>query len=82
MPGLVEIMKCFNQITCGGAGLPEHGRVAEILAEDASEVRFGRVLFRIKPIEQPPPPHAAEAHEAPLPPRRFRRRRGDRPHDP
>ena len=49
--GLVEIMKCFNQITYGGVGLPERGRVEEILAEDAAEVRFGQVLFRIKPIE-------------------------------
>ncbi|MHC4416202.1 MAG: biotin/lipoyl-containing protein [Planctomycetota bacterium] len=47
--GLVEIMKCFNQITYGGAGLPESGQVAEILAEDASEVQFGQVLFRIRP---------------------------------
>jgi biotin carboxyl carrier protein len=49
--GLVEIMKCFNQITYGGPGLPERGRVAEILAEDAAEVQFGQVLFRIKPLE-------------------------------
>ncbi len=48
--GLVEIMKCFNQITYGGPGLPERGRVAEILAEDAAEVQFGQVLFQIKPI--------------------------------
>jgi acetyl-CoA carboxylase biotin carboxyl carrier protein len=48
--GLVEIMKCFNQITYGGPGLPERGRVEEILAEDAAEVQFGQVLFRIKPI--------------------------------
>ncbi|MHC4093064.1 MAG: biotin/lipoyl-containing protein [Planctomycetota bacterium] len=48
--GLVEIMKCFNQITYGGAGLPERGNVEEILAEDAAEVRFGQVLFRIQPI--------------------------------
>jgi acetyl-CoA carboxylase biotin carboxyl carrier protein len=48
--GLVEIMKCFNQITYGGPGLPQRGRVAEILAEDAAEVRFDQVLFRIKPI--------------------------------
>ncbi len=47
--GLVEIMKCFNQITYGGAGLPDRGQVAEILAEDTAEVQFGQVLFRIKP---------------------------------
>jgi len=44
--GLVEIMKCFNQITCGGAGLPDRGQVDEILAE----VQLGQVLFQIKPI--------------------------------
>jgi acetyl-CoA carboxylase biotin carboxyl carrier protein len=49
--GLVEIMKCFNQITYGGPGLPERGRVEAILAEDAAEVRFGQILFRIKPLE-------------------------------
>jgi len=49
--GLVEIMKCFNQITYGGPGLPERGKVEAILAEDAAEVQFGQVLFRIKPLE-------------------------------
>jgi acetyl-CoA carboxylase biotin carboxyl carrier protein len=50
MLGLVEIMKCFHQITYGGLDLPEKGRIAKILAEDASEVRFGQVLFQVKPI--------------------------------
>ena len=48
--GLVEIMKCFHQITYGGLDLPEKGKIAKILAEDASEVRFGQVLFQIKPM--------------------------------
>jgi acetyl-CoA carboxylase biotin carboxyl carrier protein len=48
--GMVEIMKCFNQITYGGAGLPQRGEIAEILAEDAAEVQFGQTLFRIRPI--------------------------------
>lgn len=47
--GLVEVMKCFNQITYGGPGLPESGEVARILVADASEVQFGQVLFWIKP---------------------------------
>jgi acetyl-CoA carboxylase biotin carboxyl carrier protein len=50
MLGLVEIMKCFHQITYGGAGLPEKGEIVKILAEDASEVQFGQALFRIKPV--------------------------------
>ena len=51
MLGLVEIMKCFHQITYGGLGLPERGEIAKILAEDAGEVQFGQTLFQIKPIE-------------------------------
>ena len=47
--GLVEIMKCFYQITYGGAGLPEKGEVVKILAEDTTEVHFDQPLFRIKP---------------------------------
>ena len=46
---MVEVMKCFNQITYGGPGLPESGQVTGILVEDAAEVRFGQPLFRIKP---------------------------------
>jgi len=49
--GLVEVMKCFNQITYGGPGLPEKGEVVKILAEDASEVHFGQDLFWVKPTE-------------------------------
>ena len=51
MLGLVEIMKCFHQITYGGPGLPENGQVVKILAEDTAEVRFGQALFHIKPTE-------------------------------
>jgi acetyl-CoA carboxylase biotin carboxyl carrier protein len=51
MLGLVEIMKCFHQITYGGLGLPPSGTITKILAEDASEVRFGQALFHVKPAE-------------------------------
>ncbi len=47
--GLVEVMKCFNQIRYGGPGLPERGTVAKVLVEDAAEVTFGQVLFLIRP---------------------------------
>lgn len=47
--GLVEVMKCFNQIRYGGPGLPEQGTVAKALVEDAAEVTFGQVLFLIRP---------------------------------
>ena len=49
MLGLVEIMKCFHHITYGGVGLPESGEIVKILADDASEVRFGQPLFHVKP---------------------------------
>ena len=51
MLALVEIMKCFHQITYGGVGFPEKGEIVKILAEDAAEVRFGQALFQISPIE-------------------------------
>jgi biotin carboxyl carrier protein len=42
-------MKCFSQITYGGADLPERGTVARVLVEDGAEVAFGQALFVIKP---------------------------------
>jgi acetyl-CoA carboxylase biotin carboxyl carrier protein len=48
--GLVEVMKCFYQITYDETGVAEEGEIVEILAEDASEVRFGQPLFRIRPL--------------------------------
>ena len=48
--GLVEVMKCFNQITYGGPGLPERGEIVKILAEDSAEVEFGQALFQVRPI--------------------------------
>ncbi len=47
--GLVEVMKCFHQISYGGPGLPEKGTVARILVEDSAEVEFGQALFLIRP---------------------------------
>jgi biotin carboxyl carrier protein len=47
--GLVEVMKSFNQITYGGPGLPERGKVERVLAEDSAEVSFGQTLFLIRP---------------------------------
>ena len=48
--GLVEVMKCFNQITYGGPGFPERGEIVKILAEDVAEVQFGQELFWVKPL--------------------------------
>ncbi len=49
--GLVEIMKCFHQITYGGVELPEKGEIVKIMVEDTAEVRFGQPLFLVKPVE-------------------------------
>jgi acetyl-CoA carboxylase biotin carboxyl carrier protein len=49
MLALVEIMKCFHQITYGGPGFPDNGEVVKILVEDAAGVQFGQELFQIKP---------------------------------
>ncbi len=47
--GLIEVMKCFNQVRYGGPGFPEAGEVARVLVDDATEVRFGQPLFWIRP---------------------------------
>ena len=47
--GVVEVMKCFNQITYGGAEVPARGTVARILVADACEVGFGQALMLVKP---------------------------------
>jgi acetyl-CoA carboxylase biotin carboxyl carrier protein len=46
--GLVEVMKCFNPVTLAGPDTALRGEVVRILADDASEVGFGQVLFHIK----------------------------------
>ena len=48
--GLVEVMKCFNQITYGGPGYPERVEITKILVHDAAEVQFGQPLFRVRPL--------------------------------
>ena len=48
--GLVEVMKCFNQITYGGPGFPEKVEVAKILVQDSTEVQFGQPLFWVRPL--------------------------------
>jgi biotin carboxyl carrier protein len=47
--GLVEVMKCFNQIAYGGPGLPERGTVAKVLVDDSDEVEHDQVMFLIRP---------------------------------
>jgi acetyl-CoA carboxylase biotin carboxyl carrier protein len=47
--GLVEVMKCFNQITYGGDGFPAKAKVHRILPPDSGEVKHGGVLFILEP---------------------------------
>ena len=47
--GLVEVMKCFSQISYGGPGLPERGTVVKALIDESAEVRFGQTLLLVKP---------------------------------
>jgi acetyl-CoA carboxylase biotin carboxyl carrier protein len=49
--GLVEVMKCFNQITYGGPGFPDKVEVAKILVQDSKEVQFDQPLFWVRPLD-------------------------------
>lgn len=47
---LVEVMKCFNPIVYAGEPeFPPRGKVARIVARDATEVKHGAVLVLIEP---------------------------------
>lgn len=46
--GLIEVMKTFNPIAYGGAGLPESATVIELLARDGEEVRAGQPLIAVR----------------------------------
>jgi len=45
------VMKCFNQITYGGADMPAKGEIAKVLAEDTAEVSFGQPLFWVRALD-------------------------------
>jgi acetyl-CoA carboxylase biotin carboxyl carrier protein len=49
--GLVEVMKCFNQVRFEGEGLPARARVVSIPIEDTAEIQYGQVLFVLEPAE-------------------------------
>ena len=49
--GLVEVMKCFNQVRYGGEGMPARARVVELGSEDGAEIQFGQLLFLLEPAE-------------------------------
>jgi biotin carboxyl carrier protein len=46
--GLVEVMKCFNQVRYAGHDLPPRARVKKILVEDSAEIRHDQVLFLLE----------------------------------
>lgn len=46
--GLVEVMKTFNQILYGGAGMPDEAEVLEVRCEDGQEVGVGQVLVVVR----------------------------------
>lgn len=48
--GLVEVMKCFNQIRLEGDTLPSRCEVVAIPVEDGYEVTLGQVLFALKAV--------------------------------
>jgi biotin carboxyl carrier protein len=47
--GLVEVMKTFNQIAYGGAGLPEQAKVVEVRCADGEEIHAGQLLVVVAP---------------------------------
>lgn len=47
--GMVEVMKCFNQVRYEGLGLPARARVVKVLVEDSQEIRHDQVLFLMEP---------------------------------
>ena len=48
--GLVEVMKCFNQIRLQDDAVSGECEVVGIPVEDGSEVTLGQVLFELKPV--------------------------------
>jgi acetyl-CoA carboxylase biotin carboxyl carrier protein len=47
---LLEVMKTFNRLTYGGAGLPERARVVAVLARDEDDVDAGTPILELEPL--------------------------------
>ena len=47
---LLEVMKTFNRVTYGGAGVPERARVKEVLVADGADVTQGDPLLALEAI--------------------------------
>ncbi|MCZ7682091.1 MAG: biotin/lipoyl-binding protein [Sandaracinaceae bacterium] len=48
---LIEVMKTFNRVTYGGAGVPARARVKAILVADGDDVEAGDVLLELEALE-------------------------------
>jgi biotin carboxyl carrier protein len=48
--GLVEVMKCFNQIVYGAPDMPPKARVTRVISSDSDEVKLGQALFLVEPL--------------------------------
>jgi acetyl-CoA carboxylase biotin carboxyl carrier protein len=45
---MLEVMKTFDRVTYGGAGVPARARVVEVLVADETDVEVGTPLLRIE----------------------------------
>jgi acetyl-CoA carboxylase biotin carboxyl carrier protein len=46
---LLEVMKSFNRVGYGGAGLPERARVVRLLVDDGTDVDAGAPMLQLEP---------------------------------
>jgi len=47
---LLEVMKTFNRLTYGGAGLPARARVRAVLVRDEDDVEAGAPILELEPL--------------------------------
>jgi acetyl-CoA carboxylase biotin carboxyl carrier protein len=47
---LLEVMKTFNRLAYGGAGLPERARVKAVLVRDEDDVQAGTPILELEPV--------------------------------
>jgi acetyl-CoA carboxylase biotin carboxyl carrier protein len=47
---LLEVMKTFNRVSYGGAGLPERARVVRVVPRDEADLNAGDVILELEPL--------------------------------
>jgi acetyl-CoA carboxylase biotin carboxyl carrier protein len=47
---LLEVMKTFNRLSYGGAGLPDRAKVRAILVRDEADVDSGTAILELEPV--------------------------------